>query len=339
MTKQYGKRELELSRNLARLFEVLPYEMINAFVLAVYLYKSNYEDEQKLGHKIALEERLSVDNQKRLDVVIPLGIKSYKQIIFELKLEKEKLSQVEDYAKVRNESLIISIAGELENRETKIENIRRLKWEDFFWGLFYLLGEEAQKRLSPDKKIRSQKFDPDFPKRPLGFLAETYLEDFLKDLSQKGYVQLSTGQKVLVVTGEFATKTCKEYNLDFYGTNWTQLFDYLCVVHQGKLQYVGKVKTKYAIIRFEENEIIDENDLKLSIDPKVVMEIHNLDKDKKLDGSSIALLEEVTIEKDPLWSGRGIKIGEKYSKKGPVTQSHRYFETPQKFIEYFKSNE
>ena len=82
-------------------------------------------------------------------------------------------------------------------------------------------------------------------------------------------------------------------------------------------------------------EWIDENDIKVPIDnPKALVELYNLNRDKKLDGSSIALLEKIETEQDDLW--KGINLGEEYSRKGAFTYSHRYFDSSQKFIENFK---
>ncbi len=334
MAKQHeSARELELSRALARLFGVLPYEMVNSIVLA--LYQIGVESEQELLNQIDTEQKLAKDERQRLDVVIPLSIESYKEIIFETKLGNENLSQVEGYAKTRKNSLVISLANSLETREAEKENIRRLTWEDFFWGMFYLLGIDAQKRLSPTKEEKSEIFIPDFPKRPLGFIAETYLEDFLRDLALKEYVRLSTGQRVLVVTGKFASETCIEHNMDIYGNKWDQLFDYICVVYQKKLKYVGKVEKKYTQIQFEENRIKDRNELYSSMteeEEKIIIKAF-----KSIEsGSSIAILEPVNIELDDLWTG--INLGAEYARKGAITQSHRYFDTPKEFIEHFKKS-
>lgn len=143
MPNRKHMREIELSRRLADIFRMLPYE--NHLNLLTGLLGFMEEGEQPSGLEIQTE--LSDGKGNRYDIVLPLTTSNIKNIIFELKLDKPDGKQLERYA--NKDVLVVSLAKTAVN-PIKEQNIVSITWSDLFNSLFQLLGFDARDRLGGD---------------------------------------------------------------------------------------------------------------------------------------------------------------------------------------------
>lgn len=349
--KQRRMREIELSRRLAELLKAMPYELALRFQNALSSNLETKNQVEDFRREIRLEASLKEGDKgerRRLDVLVPcaltmLGRPSFEELIFELKLFDENIKQVNGYAEQRPNALVVSLAKKLALPASPRDNVVRFTWEQFFWGLAPLLTLDGQLRIL-DGKLLSEitlKDDtffidrPDTPK-PTGEVFGRYLEDFLFEI--KRHVRF-TKQRVIVVTGKSASKTTTEGNIYFCPANWDAEFDYLVVVHSRKIQYVGKVKYKLHPIIYDNNQPANLNQIidvtknefaQLNEVENAALQKHVDEYEHDEDGLV------VWLQKADESDGLGFpKVGKIYEKKGAITQTHRYFESPEAFTKHF----
>lgn len=332
------KRELEISRALADLLDVLPAGALQAIMRGLYGLSSNLNEDLMKGYIIDHEVQLlpdSRDDARRLDVLVPLGLGPYAELIFETKLGEENLNQVNGYALARRSALVVSLARRIKDAGAHREpNVVSITWSEFFWGLVKLLGVDARKRIVDGKENPSFIFQPEFPRRSIGPIAEEYVERMLHDLRRQNLVQLAPGERVLVATGQFATRTTTEYNLTSYGPSWDDTVDYLCIVHRRKLVYVGRVIHRFREVKLGRNGVLNRTDFpdmtdQIARNIAVAWAGHRQ--------ANLLHMEEVDLASDPRW--QGIALGAVFPGKVAFVMSHRYFDDIASFLQKFRGNE
>lgn len=306
------KRELEIAANFEKVINHLPVDFFNAFINTILGYKNEINSNQ-IG---TYRERAIFNDQRRVDLELCL-FTSYSKIIFEFKLGKENFEQVKGYAKTAEKALVVSVAKEILTSESD-KNIVQLTWTDLFNGLLKVSSSEVRERLIPLDS--STNFSPDFPDRRLGEPALSFLEDFLFTVRDQKLVSFK-GNRVMVVAGEMATNTSKNHDLYWFGQNWDKDFQYLVVVNNSVIQYVGEVIERYFGLD-ELNEISDKDHRNL-----IVMTFNEESHRDQFVGQSIVLLKPINDE----------MIGKRFVQRGAITQSHRYFENLKKVFEQFNS--
>lgn len=298
------KRELEIAANFEKVLNHLPVDFYNSFINALLEYE--IPPEKKVNKLESKREIAIFDGQKRADLVLNSN-PGFSNIVFEFKLNDENLAQVEDYAKHSSDYLVVSLAKILSGQVCNINNVRRLTWNNLFNGLLKIASSEIRNKLIPLDKTET--FSPGFPDRRLGEPALSFLEDFLFTVKEQKLVPFK-GERVLVVTGDLATRTTKKYKVYWFGNHWDKDFQYLIVVSGSTIQFIGKVEERYF-------GYTDLDDIPHKSHKELIKNVFKEEKDRDtFKDHPIILLESIKEE----------MIGKKYIGKGPITQSHRYFE-------------
>jgi hypothetical protein len=345
------KRELELARNLADMMKSMPSDIFRRFQYAIIALNTTSTPDLKF---IDVEVQ-KIPNDKsdldRLDIVVPLSLDKYTEIIFELKLHHEDMKQVERYAASRSNALIVSLAESFNNSSYNYNNIVRISWKDFFWGLSGLLTLDGLDRvLKSDTRKYDSSFYIELPDhhKPLGETFNRYLEDFLYAI--KHYAR-DKKDRVMVVTGKNAVDTATKDNIYYCPSNWDSDFGWLVIVYQSSLQYIGKVTHRLNPALYCKNY------------PTNLIEITNVCGSLNKNNSNLINRLDSTVHNyqhanDGLivWmdSSNSIKSSEnnksnnnenefnsmvelkctEYHQKGAFTMSHRYFDS---FDDFFKA--
>jgi hypothetical protein len=347
-------RELEIARKLANLLGVMPFEfMLN--LQSELIAKLSINGNADASFEIITEaplDKITKGEQRRLDILVPLApkielvdsIKVYEEIIFELKLFKEDLVQVNGYAEIRRNAIVVSISkfpAPITATIPALPNVIQLTWEDVFWGLFDFLDVGAQKRLVGAKGIAGNSNLSISPlQQPLGNVAELYLEDFCKSIKRSVKTNF---QRVIVVTGELANETTKDH-IYFFPARWDGEFDYLAVVLKGKIEYYGKVVKRLNPAIYVSNspsnigDVVDASNKTaiLTTDESAALK-NNVAKYTHSGDGIIVWLESLQNANDPVVSVMRDNNKNKYQRKGAITQSHRYFDNPQDFVDHFQA--
>lgn len=314
------KRELEIAANFEKVLNHLPADFYFAFINALFELKNSELPKKYFWIGSKREKIISKEDRVDFEILLSPGLS---RILFEFKMGNEDINQVYRYAKTDEDALIVSIAKELNNNETGNkkygDKIVNLTWNELFNGLLKIASSEIQDKLIPQDT--TELFSPDFPERRLGEPALSFLKDFLFTIRDRNLVYLK-GERVLVVTGEMATQTTKQFNVYWFGNNWNKDFQYLIVVNKSTIQYIGEVKERY--FRLE----------KLS-------DIENEDDRKNIESAFKSVCEKDSFKNQPIIILKEIyknKKGWKFKEKGAITQSHRYFENIQSTLKHFNRN-
>lgn len=317
------KRELEIAANFEKVLNHLPADFYFAFINALFEQKDieNQKKYLRIGSKP--ERIISKEDRVDLEILLSPGLS---KILFEFKLGNEVINQVYRYAKTDEDALIVSIAKELNTNETENkkydDKIVNLTWNELFNGLLKIASSEIQDKLIPQDT--TELFSPDFPERRLGEPALSFLEDFLFTIRDRNLVYFK-GERVLVVSGDMATKTSTQFNVYWFGKNWDKDFQYVVVVNKSTIQYIGEVKERY--FRLEK-----------------LTDIENVADRKIIEDAFKSVNEKDSFSNQPIIILKRIyesKWGWKFNKKGAITQSHRYFKDIKNTMKHFNkgSNE
>lgn len=323
--KDQHVRELELSRDLARVLDTLPYEAVcNVFAALFDMYRGDPNNPVSLGtfSEYSDKKRSNI----RFDVFVPLSTtftlnssdKLFRELIFETKLGQANEGQLKEYTEKSPNALVISLAKE-KTDTVGIERCVNLTWDDFVGGLITFLGSDARDRLNlPEGFGQECEFQPEVPQRFIGRECEARLEDFIRAIIAKGLV--TNPERYIVVTGAIATKGCNQYNCYAYGAKWDQNFSNLVIIHHKKVQYVGKVQKRFTDVEIEDGKLLEPKEAE--------------------SGSDIMGFIDYWKESYPNWKGPIITLKKvddhnlptEYGGKGAFTFSHRYFDTKEDLI-------
>ncbi|MBN1998512.1 hypothetical protein JW935_13220 [candidate division KSB1 bacterium] len=310
---QKRTRELEIARQFKKVLSILPVDFYDAVISAFI----DSEDPRYL--EIQTELAVFKENKDRADLVCKFP--TFKEIIFEFKLGDENVDQVKRYSKNKPEAKIISISKKSKFNEVELKHFPQIKtytWQEVLNGFLPIISPEMQEKLKPTQADTS--FYPAFPERRLGDPTLFVLENFLILLKEENLIT-TKGEKVLVVTGEMASKSTCVHNVYWFGLNWNRDFQYLVVVHQKKLVYVGEV-----IERIFDKQSFDQFE---SDNIEIIKKAYNESPEgsKGYYGQPVIVLKEVEHgKKDSYYAG-----------KGAITQSHRYFNNLSQFFNYFSN--
>jgi hypothetical protein len=294
----------------------LPVDFFHAITNAIIDYNNNENERRFLCFGSGRERSIFGDGDLRradLELCFSPGLS---RIIFEFKLGKENQEQVIGYANSLNDSLIVSVAKEI--KKINDSRIVQLTWNDLFNGLLKIASSEVSEKLIPIDLIEN--FSPGFPDRRLGEPALAFLEDFLFTIRDENLVPFK-GKRVMVVTGKMASRTTMNHNVYWFGNNWDKDFQFLVVVNESQIQYVGEVKERYFRI-----DDLDEISNKGHRD--LIAKSFNDEENDNFNGQPILILKSLINNN---------KVGLKYIEKGAITQSHRYFDNLELVYKQFKS--
>jgi len=310
------KRELEIAANFEKVLNHLPVDFFNSIKKSIIDY-NNTEDERMDSCIGSSTERciFGEGDPRRADLVFNFS-PVISKIVFEFKLGKENQEQVIGYADSCNNSLIVSVAKEV--KKISDSRIVQLTWNDLFNGLLKIASSEVREKLIPLDLIEN--FSPGFPDRRLGEPALAFLEDFLFTIKKENLVAFK-GKRVMIVTGKMASRTTQNHNVYWFGTNWDKDFQYLVVVNESQIQYVGEVTERY--FRLENLAEISNKGHR-----DLIAEAFNDEVNDKFYGQPILILKSLSNNNN---------IGLKYIERGAITQSHRYFDDLELVYKQFKS--
>lgn len=135
-------------------------------------------------------------------------------------------------------------------------------------------------------------------------------------------------ERVMVVTGAFATHTTKLYNYYVCPSTWDlDGIEYIAVVYFGELKYIGKVNRRIDWSFNEPNRTftgLNGNRLDRQI-------INDLQKFEAV----LNIGTHVLFELSPILNNLCRETNLRYQGRGAFTQSHRYFPTLPDFFESF----
>lgn len=310
------KRELEIAANFEKVLNHLPLEFYNAFINALFEYNS--PDGKRYWSILETKCECSIfdGHQWRADLVLNV-YPGLSKIIFEFKLNDENIDQVRKYAESAKDALIVSISQKpiIQEKEARII---QLTWNQLFNGFLKIASSEVQKKLIPLNI--DEAFSPGFPEHRLGEPALSFLEDFLFTIKEQKLVPFK-GERVLVVTGGLATRTTTKHKIYWFGNHWDKDFQHLIVVSGGAIKFIGKVEDRYF-------GYTDLNDIPHKSHKELIKNVFMEEKDRDtFKDHPIIILESIYEE----------MIGRKYIGKGPITQSHRYFENLDQAFKKFKN--
>lgn len=343
-------RELELSKSLARLINTLPYGVVSALIEALVLESFSQDFESDIKYGVGTEVRVFEKTPRktgRADVYIPISFEGSQigGIVFETKLYHEDNHQLTDYAS-DSTKLIVSISRSIKNKklEKSNPNIILLSWEDLFQCLLPLLSETSRSRLMKGYILsRKGRIQPDYPPFFIGVINDSILEYFLLDIREKGLLNIRPKHRLLVVSGEFASNVAVKHAIAGIGIGWDHQFSYYCVVHKKIIQYIGSVQSLFSRVNIDTDgaPTVEGIDLEKEDREKIVPFLADLKQWKEESGKSkneevaLVILGALSTEDQYLFSSLGLTVGKVYPRRGAVTQSHRYFDSPEDFGSIF----
>ena len=127
-------RELELSRLLVKILQILPTDFSHA-IIAEYFNKIDIEisDDQIFSNYFGVQTEVYLQRKagNRYDIFYPLSYPKYTCILYEIKIGKPDPEQLNRYAKSRKDALIVSLAKEAVSNQNNIaNNIISITWEE-----------------------------------------------------------------------------------------------------------------------------------------------------------------------------------------------------------------
>jgi len=345
MRKKHNQstREVELSRKLATVLESLPYGYI-MYMIQHFANQLNSNPEKEINYEISTEKM--VNTTDRYDIYIPLTYnKKYNELIIETKLNKigdVEIDQMERYLKNRKTDANPLIVGIGKGITKTSDDIVLIQWDQIFLLLLNMLGYDSKMRILQDIDLVTKYSNSTSFQINIGPALENVIENLLKDISQKGLLTIPIANRVLVVTGKFATESCRSYDIDLIGNRWDHSFKYLCVVYNKTLQYVGENRLLLDEIQIVEGKFKNRSEYDISSEERkniTKLFIENAKKSNvdEIRGSAV-LLNPVDLTTDMMWNKYSINIGEQYQGTGAITQSHRYFNSPESFINNFRQD-
>jgi hypothetical protein len=342
--KQYHQsvRELELSRSLARLLSTMPYGVVSSLLESLLLecIKTPSGVDIKFGVETEAHVFKSTPRANgRADVYVPLSFPETKitGVVFETKLGYEDARQLIDYSR-DGTKLIVSISKTIKDKslEKKYENIILITWLDLLECMFPLLSMSAQERLLKGRSpVGRQRIQPDYPPFYIGMINENILEYFLLDIVSRNLINLRPKNRVMVVSGAFASEMAIKHGIAGVGTGWDHQFSYYCVVHQKRVNFIGAVEKIYSNLNVQGSNLLDEgvsipkhdSDLVLPFIKDLSEWKSNTDRDVG-DEVGVVFLRDLNQVESHDFERNGIAVGKSYPRRGAITQSHRYFNSP-----------
>jgi len=200
-------KEVELSRKLAVVLENLPFGMI-LFIIQYFANKINSSDDE---YQYEVRTEKTFQSSDRYDVFLPLSYNDkYNEIIIETKLQKigkQELYQMNRYLKNRGKRkpLVIGI-GKIRPHDSN--EIVLSTWDEIFKLLFNMIGYDSKARLLQNENLIKEYSDIVVPKLFIGKATEVIIEQFLEDLIQKDLLTIPISNRILVVSGKFASYSC-----------------------------------------------------------------------------------------------------------------------------------
>ena len=354
--------ELEFARNVRDVFAQLPYQALLNLLRGVEDSIGEYADDKApvkqstkntvnpirpwLTHEEKLQyyrhatlpvEALPLDGEKqnRFDLVIPIpprqmSGKLITSIIFEFKLGPHDPTQLQTYANLAPNSLVVSIAkddpvvGPIRSNNGNLWIIQT--WEHLYFALRNLLSSDAQSRSSEIAPPECGLLDFDY-RAPGADRLTFIIEKLLTHIEVRDLLPLP-GLTLVVPRGKYARETLPYFYA--HPNGWRAGYKYLAVISGNVLEKVYKVTCSYT-----SEELPDGSQSRpKGLSPGAWQYL--LDEASSL---RVSMLDE--LMDDPNVNAAISKKFIKRSASGRATsftQSHRYVNTLEELSKIFNSN-
>jgi len=350
--KQYHQsvRELELSRSLARLLSTMPYGVVSSLLEALLLECIKTPSGVDIKFGVETEAHVFKGTPRangRADVYVPLSLPetNITGVVFETKLGYEDAQQLIDYSR-DSTKLIVSISKTIKDKslEEKYDNIILITWLDLLECLLPLLSKSAQERLMKGRSPEGrQRIQPDYPPFYIGMINENILEYFLLDIVSRNLINLRPKNRIMVVSGAFASEMAIKHGIAGVGTGWDHQFSYYCVVHQKRVNFISAVEKIYSNLNVQGSKLLDEGvpipkhdrDLVLPFLKDLNEWKSKTDRDVS-DKVAIIIFRDLNEDESHEFERNGITVGKNYPRRGAITQSHRYFNSTRELGNLFR---
>lgn len=135
-------------------------------------------------------------------------------------------------------------------------------------------------------------------------------------------------ERIMVVTGAFATHTTKLYNYYVCPINWDiKEFNYLAVNYFGELKYLGKIIDKPIACNLQGKKI----KIDIKIDNEIIVDLNEFCCLLKEGDFQLILLEPII--------GGNKHLNLEYKGRGPFVSNIEQFKSFENLVEFFKSHQ